>query len=129
MYDVEHMEQIYKYVYSTPAHSPERISRLAELSEEDSKALFDYDMGLLSGRIKKPAVQNKESEDKAMNAVKEIKNYEDFKTLWNKLDYHSLRVLHQRDPKLYESYKEQLEMERLKKSDPYTYERMKRGVC
>ena len=118
MYDVERMERIYQYVYSTPPRSPERISRLAELSEADSAALFDYDMGCLSGRIKRPTISNKEREGKTMNTVKEIKNYEDFKTLWNKLDYHSLRVLHQRDPKLYESYKEQLRMEQLKKIRP-----------
>lgn len=52
--DYSYMKKIYDYVYSTPANSPERLARLAELSEEDSAALYDFDVGLLSGRIKKP---------------------------------------------------------------------------
>lgn len=49
----ERMAKLHDYVYSTPSNSPEREQRIAELSEVDQEALYDYKIGLLSGRIKK----------------------------------------------------------------------------
>lgn len=50
--DYGKMARLHDYVYSTPANSPERERRLAELSDTDQAALYDYAVGLLSGRIK-----------------------------------------------------------------------------
>ena len=50
--DYGRMAKLHDYVYSTPANSPEREKRLAELSDTDQEQLYDYKVGLLSGRIK-----------------------------------------------------------------------------
>lgn len=71
--DYNRMAQLHDYVYSTPADSPEREKRLAELSETDQAALYDYKVGLLSGRIKKSDYQQ---EDDGMLSFKEWKRIE-----------------------------------------------------
>lgn len=50
--DYGKMARLHDYVYSTPANSPEREKRLAELSDSEQEQLYDYAVGLLSGRIK-----------------------------------------------------------------------------
>lgn len=111
--EYEHMAKIYAYVYSTPANSPERLARLAELSEEDSTALYDFDMGTLSGRIKKPKNQVQESEVSAMNEEKKIRNYEDYKkALGRSRCYKALVEFKRSNPALYAHYQERFEKEK-----------------
>ena len=71
--DYNRMAQLHDYVYSTPADSQEREKRLAELSETDQVALYDFAVGLLSGRIKKSDYQQ---EDDGMLSFKEWKRIE-----------------------------------------------------
>ncbi len=56
-YDVNRIARIYDKVYSTKPNSPERTAALEKLSEIDRENLFDYDMGVRSGRIKKTEVK------------------------------------------------------------------------
>lgn len=117
--EYDRMAKIYNYVYSTPANSPERAARLAELSEKDSAALYDFDMGLMSGRIKRPETKNKESEDNKMKPniytgkKEKIENYEDFKkALTRNGTYQTLLELKQSNPGIYQYYVERLEKEK-----------------
>ena len=111
--DYSYMKKIYDYVYSTPANSPERLARLAELSEEDSAALYDFDMGTLSGRIKKSKNQVQESEVSTMNEEKKIRNYEDYKNALGRSScYKALVEFKRSNPALYAHYQEKLEKEK-----------------
>lgn len=114
--EFEHMKRIRDYVFSTPRNSPERERRLAEISEEDSAKLYDFDIGLLSGRIKRPENQNNESEESGMNKEKKtITNYEDFKkALLRSASYRTLCEFKQSNPELYKKYIEKWEAERSK---------------
>ena len=67
--NLERMERLYCYVYSTKPNSEEREKRLNELSETDREQLYDYWSGCLSGRIKRP-----ESEGKKM-----VMSYQEWK--------------------------------------------------
>lgn len=112
--EFEHMEKIYNYVYSVPP-GKERDKRLAEISEEDSARLYDFDMGLRSGRIKRPENQNKEREESGMNKEKKITNYDDFKkALVRSGSYRTLCEFKQSNPELYKKYSEKWEAERSK---------------
>ncbi len=111
--DYERMVKIYNYVYSTPKNSPEREARLAELSEADSAALYDFDIGLMSGRIKKPENQTKKSEVCTMNKTRKIESYEDFKKALVKSGTYQMLVEFKRsNPSLYEYYQQRLEKEK-----------------
>lgn len=115
--EYERMMKIYTFVYSTKPRSPERDARIAELSDKDLSALYDFDMGLMSGRIKRPEEQNKESEDSRINInngkSKEIKNFEDFKkALVRTGTYQSLLELKKNSPDRYKMYQERLEREK-----------------
>lgn len=61
--DYKRMAKLHDYVYSTPPNSSERERRLNELSEADQAALYDYAVGILSGRIRK---SDYEQEDNSM---------------------------------------------------------------
>lgn len=73
-YDVGRIARIYNYVFSTPRNSPERTARLEALSEADQEALYDYDMGIRSGRIKKAEV---------IEEMAKERNYEWYKAKMN----------------------------------------------
>lgn len=69
-YDKYRMEKLYNKVHSTKPRSPERNAVVDELSEEDLAGLCDYDLDILSGKVKRP---NYDQEVDGMN-------YEEFKT-------------------------------------------------
>lgn len=73
--NIERMERLYNYVFSTKPDSEEREQRLNELSETDREQLLDYWSGCLSGRIKRA----EESEDKDMDTTN--MSYEEWKRL------------------------------------------------
>lgn len=106
-----HMEKVYNYVFSVPPGA-ERNKRLSEISEEDNAKLYDFDMGLRSGRIKRPENQSKESEEGGMNKEKEITSYADFKAaLCRTSNYHRLVEFKRNFPEIYKSYMERMERE------------------
>lgn len=110
--EYERMKKIRDYVFSTPRNSPERERRLSEISEEDSAKLYDFDIGLLSGRIKKPENQNKESGESSMNNEKRIGSYQEFvKALGRASNYHRLVEFKRNFPEVYKSYMERMERE------------------
>lgn len=119
--EYKHMERVYNYVFSVPPGA-ERDKRLSEISEDDSARLYDFDMGQLSGRIKKPENQNKKSEESSMNNEKRIKSYQEFVQAWGKTShYHQLAEFHRSFPEVYEAYKQRMEKEQLKAKDPVSY--------
>ena len=71
--DFDRMGRLYDYVYSTPMDSPERERRIEELSDTDQAELYDYAVGILSGRISR----TESKEDKKMD----IMSYEEWKKL------------------------------------------------
>ena len=50
--DYARIAKLHNKVFSTPRDSPEREQAYSALSEADRAAVFDYDMGIRSGRIK-----------------------------------------------------------------------------
>lgn len=57
-----------------------------------------------------------------MYVKNKIRSYEGFKLAWGKTQYYKQMVeLRQSSPELYESYKERLKKEKLKKSNPMEY--------
>ena len=115
--EYDHMKKVYDYVFSAPPNTPEREKRLAEISKEDDEKLWDFHCGLLSGRIKRPEPENKESEENAMNIytgkTRKIESYEDYKkALLRTGSYQSLLALKQSNPTRYESYQQRLEKEK-----------------
>ncbi len=114
--DYVKMEQIYNRVYSTPPNSPERAARLAELSEEDNAALWDYYSGLCSGRIKRPEIKNKESKELGGLTM----NYQQWKALSKSSAVKNQIVVskfERQNPMTAREYKKRLEDEKKKRSE------------
>ena len=110
--EYEHMEKVYNYVFSVPPGA-ERDKRLAEISKEDNAKLYDFDMGLRSGRIKKPENQSKESEESGMNKERKIASYEDFKKALTRTgSYKTLCEFKRNNPETYKRYLEKMEAEK-----------------
>lgn len=100
-YDVKRIARLYERVYSTKPNTKEREAELAKLSDEDNAALYDYSVGLLSGRIKKSG-GNAEME-------KEQRSYEWYKKKMDEADIGNMKIISQFSfecPALYQSYRE-----------------------
>lgn len=67
------VKKIYNYVYSAPADSSERMSRLSGLNDSDSQELFDFVVGLRDGRIKESDIDENWEGDKQIMTYKEWK--------------------------------------------------------
>lgn len=67
------VKKIYNYVYSAPADSSERMSRLSGLSDSDSQELFDFVVGLRDRRIKESDIDENREGDKQIMTYKEWK--------------------------------------------------------
>ena len=116
--EYEHMMKVYSYISSSLPNSPEREKRLAEIGEEDSSKLWDFYVGLCSGRIKKPEIINKESEVSTMNKEKRITSYKDFKDALTRTNcYKMLCEFERQNPMTAREYKRQLEEEKKKRSE------------
>ena len=101
----EHMKKISDFVFSSPPNSPERTAALAKLSESDQEALFDFDMGIRSGRITKP--KNYEQEGKTMT-------YQQYKNKTESDEKGTMQEVSQfamKSPELYRQYKERYDKE------------------
>ena len=93
--------ELHNKVFSTPRNSPEREKAYSALSEVDRTAVFDYDMGIRSGRIK--AVNINEQEER------ENMTYETFKRKSDSSEKGTLRELSKfakESPELYQQYRE-----------------------
>ncbi len=107
-YDKKRIERLCNKTFNNPPNSRERMQALEKLSETDREKLFDYDMGVLSGRIQKPK-QEKESESM---------NYEEFKKLSDSNESGTMLKLSQfakRSPELYKQHRERYQQEQDRK--------------
>ncbi len=105
-YDVNRIARIYDKVYSTKPNSPERTAALEKLSEIDRENLFDYDMGVRSGRIKKTEVK----EEMAAGQ----KSYEWYVSKMNSDESGTMQEVSQfamQCPELYQQYRERHQQE------------------
>lgn len=104
-YDVDRMAKIYNHVFSTPRNSPERTARLEALSEADQEALYDYDMGIRSGRIKEVEVKEEMAKER---------NYEWYKKMMESDESGTMQKVSQfafECPALYAQYREKRQQE------------------
>ena len=104
-YNINRIARLYDNVYSTKPNSPERTAALAKLSESDQEALFDFDMGIRSGRITKP--KNYEQEGKTMT-------YQQYKNKMESDEKGTMQEVSQfamKSPELYRQYKERYDKE------------------
>lgn len=105
--DYTRIARLHNKVFSTPRNSPEREQAYSALSEADRAAVFDYDMGIRSRRIK--AVNINEQEER------ENMTYETFKRKSDSSEKGTLRELSKfakESPELYHQYREKLQAER-----------------
>lgn len=58
--EYERMARIFNNVFSTPAKSADREKAIAALSDDDFQKLYDFNMGILKGTIKKPSKEEME---------------------------------------------------------------------
>lgn len=82
-----HMARLHEYVYSTLPNSTERERRLNELSEADQAALYDYSVGLLSGRIKKSDYEQEADNMLTFQEWKKIENSKSLKDMNKVIDF------------------------------------------
>lgn len=107
--DYNHIRKIHDYVYSTPPNSAERMARLAELNEADSKALFDFDVALRSGSISE--LRANEQEEQGNMTFKEYKKLA--KSKWQ-LDFQKIMMFEAEYPCIAADYKKRLSAEKSK---------------
>lgn len=104
--DYARIAKLHSKVFSTPRNSLEREQAYSALSEADRAAVFDYDMGIRSGRIK--AVNINEQEES------ENMTYETFKWKSDSGERGTLRELSKfakESPELYQQYRERYHKE------------------
>lgn len=105
--DYTRIAKLHSKVFSTPRNSPEREQAYSALSEADRAAVFDYDMGIRSGRIK--AVNINEQEEN------ETMTYETFKKKSDSGETGTMQELSQfaiKCPETYSKYRERYQTER-----------------
>ncbi len=104
--DYTRIAKLHSKVFSAPRDSPEREQAYSALSEADRAAVFDYDMGIRSGRIK--AVNINEQEENGNMT------YEQFKQKSDSGERGTLRELSKfakESPELYQQYRERYHRE------------------
>lgn len=107
------MMKVYSYISSSPPDTLERERRLAEISKEDNEKLWDFYVGLCSGRIKKPETINKESEEGNMT-------YQEWKVATTRSFWRNqgeISNFERQNPMTAREYKKRLENERKKRSE------------
>lgn len=108
-YDVNRIARIYDKVYSTKPNSPERTAALAKLSESDQEALFDFDMGIRSGRIAKQ--KNYEQEENGSMTYEQYKTKMESEERGTMLEVSQFAI---NSPELYQQYKKRYDEEQSK---------------
>lgn len=108
------VKKIYNYVYSAPADSLERMSRLSGLSDSDSQDLFDFVVGLRDGRIKESDI------DEIWKGDRQIMTYKEWKALnkskWQ-VDIQRIMDFETMYPLDAKEYKKRLSEEKRKRSE------------
>lgn len=104
--DYKRIAKLHNKLFSTPRDSPEREQTYSVLSEADRAAVFDYDMGIRSGRIK--AVNINEQEEKGNMTYEQFKrkSESDEKGVMQELSQFAMK-----SPELYQQYREKWQAE------------------
>lgn len=108
------IRKIYKYVYSAPADSSERMSRLSGLNDSDSQDLFEFVVGLRDGRIKESDIDENWEGDRQIMTYKEWKALN--KSKWQ-VDIQRMMDFETMHPFEAMEYKKRLANEKEKRSD------------
>lgn len=105
--DYARIAKIHDEIFSMPPNSKERMEKLEKLSEVDRERLFDFDMGLYSGRTKKP--KNYEQEENGTMTYEQFvkKSESDEKGVMQELSQFAMK-----SPELYQRYREKWQAER-----------------
>lgn len=106
-YDVNRISRLYNKTFNNKPNSLERTEALKKLSEADREALFDFDMGIRSGRIPKPNYEQ-EQEGSTMD-------YETFKRKSESNASGTMLELSQfakRSPEMYKEYRAKYQEEK-----------------
>lgn len=105
--DYARIAKLHNKVFSTPRDSPEREQAYSALSEADRAAVFDYDMGIRSGRIK--AVNIDEQGGNRNMTYKQFKQKSDSdeKGVMQELSQFAMKC-----PELYQRYREKWQAEK-----------------
>jgi len=113
-YNPKRIARLYERVYSKPPNSKEREAELAKLSDEDNAALYDYSVGLLSGRIKKTEVEE----------MAKQRNYEWYKKMMDSSESGAMRAVSQFSfdcPALYAEYRNRYKAEQDEERRKHNY--------
>lgn len=104
--DYKRIAKLHNKLFSTPRDSPEREQTYSVLSEADRAAVFDYDMGIRSGRIE--AVNINEQEEKGNMTYEQFKrkSESDEKGVMQELSQFAMK-----SPELYQQYREKWQAE------------------
>ncbi len=104
--DYTRIARIHRKVFSMLQNSPEREKAISALSESDRHALYDYDMGVRSGRIQEIKIDSWEESEMT---------YEQYKRKMNS-DYkgklRDISKFAQENTELYQQYNERYHRER-----------------
>ena len=105
--DYTRIARLHSKVFSTPRNSPEREQAYSALSEADRAAVFDYDMGIRSGRIK--AVKINEQEENGTMTYEQFKQKSDSdeKGVMQELSQFAMKC-----PETYSKYRERYQREK-----------------
>lgn len=105
--DYTRIAKLHSKVFSTPRDSPEREQAYSALSEADKAAVFDYDMGIRSGRIK--AVNINEQEENGTMTYEQFKqkSESDEKGVMQELSQFAIKC-----PETYSKYRERYQQEK-----------------
>ena len=104
--DYTRIAKLHSKVFSTPRDSPEREQTYSVLSEAERAAVFDYDLGIRSGRIK--AVKINEQEENGTMTYEQFKQKSDSdeKGVMQELSQFAMKC-----PELYQQYREKWQAE------------------
>ena len=100
-YNINRIAKLHNKVFSTPRNSPERERAYSALSEADRAAVYDYDIGCKSGRIKEIKVSEQE-ENGSMT-------YQQYKTKMESNERGTMQEVSQfamKSPETYQKYRE-----------------------
>lgn len=105
--DYTRIAKLHSKVFSTPRDSPEREQAYSVLNEADRAAVFDYEMGIRSGRIKAVNINEQEENGNMTYEQFKQKSESDEKGTMQELSQFAMKF-----PELYQQYREKWQAER-----------------
>lgn len=105
------MLKLHNYVYDTEPNSPERLKRLAELSNEESEQLFHFDCKVMSGEIDLSGIEREDE-----NSMR-YKEWRMRKSRLSAADYGPLAVFERMHPDTAKKYTNRYLADQKKRSE------------